>query len=78
MQFFTYVSNGKECDALRLNPQRGGLCGARLTSPQDLLTGYGYQSHQARPAHYGARYMDHELMTMWQSVAGPKQDVNDF
>ena len=78
MQFFTYFSNGKECDALRLIPQSGGLCGARLTSPQDLLTGYGYQSHQARQAHYGARYMDHELMTMWQSVVGPKQDVNDF
>ena len=59
---------GKERDALRLNPPSGGLCGARLTSPQDLLTGYGYFPHQARQAHHGARYMDHELMTMWLSV----------
>jgi hypothetical protein len=61
-------ANGKERDALRLNPQSGGLCGARLTSPQDLLTGYGYLPRQARQAHHGARYMDHELMTMWLSV----------
>lgn len=61
-------SNGKERDALRLNPQSGGLRGARLTSPQDLLTGYGYLPRQARQAHHGARYMDHELVTMWLSV----------
>ena len=61
-------ANGKERDILRLNPQSGGLCGARLTSPQDLLTGYGYLPRQARQAHHGARYMDHELMTLWLSV----------
>ena len=61
-------ANGKERDILRLNPQSGGLCGDRLTSPQDLLTGYGYLPRQARQAHHGARYMDHELMTMWLSV----------
>ena len=61
-------ANGKERDALRRNPQSGGLRGARLTSPQDLLTGYGYLPRQARQAHHGARYMDHELMTMWLSV----------
>jgi len=53
------IKYNEQRDALRLNPQSGGLCGARLTSPQDLLTGYGY---------FGARYMDHELMTMWLSV----------
>ena len=72
------IKYNEQRDALRLNPQSGGLCGARLTSPQDLLTGYGYLPHQVRQAHYGARYMDHELMTMWQSVVGPKQDVNVF
>lgn len=59
MCFLVCFPPEKERDALRLNPQSGGLCGARLTSPQDLLTGYGY---------FGARYMDHELMTMWLSV----------
>ena len=62
------IKYNEQRDALRLNPQSGGLCGARLTSPQDLLTGYGYQPHQARQAHHGACYMDHELMTMWLSV----------
>ena len=80
---FTFTGNGprkgwrtplnqiicsEQRDALRLNPQSGGLRGARLTSPQDLLTGYGYLPRQARQAHHGARYMDHELMTMWLSV----------
>ena len=36
------ITLSEERDALRLNPQSGGLRGARLTSPQDLLTGYGY------------------------------------
>jgi len=62
------IKYNEQRDALRLNPQSGGLCGARLTSPQDLLTGYGYLPRQARQAHHGARYMDHELMTMWLSV----------
>ena len=35
---------------------------------KDGETGYGYLPHQARQAHHGARYMDHELMTMWLSV----------
>ena len=35
---------------------------------KDEETGYGYLPHQARQAHHGARYMDHELMTMWLSV----------
>ena len=80
---FTFTGNGprkgwrtplnqiicsEQRDALRLNPQSGGLRGARLTSPQDLLTGYGYLPRQARQANHGARYMDHELMTMWLSV----------
>jgi RHS repeat-associated protein len=34
----------------------------------DEETGYGYLPRQARQAHHGARYMDHELMTMWLSV----------
>ena len=35
---------------------------------RDKETGYGYLPLQARQAHHGARYMDHELMTMWLSV----------
>ncbi len=35
---------------------------------RDEETGYGYLPRQARQAHHGARYMDHELMTMWLSV----------
>jgi hypothetical protein len=35
---------------------------------RDKETGYGYIPHQARQAHHGARYMDHELMTGWLSV----------
>ena len=35
---------------------------------RDKETGYGYLPRQARQAHHGARYMDHELMTMWLSV----------
>ncbi len=54
---FTFT--GKEKDSLRLNLQSGELCRARLTSPPDLFTSYYY---------FGARYMDHELMTMWLSV----------
>jgi len=50
---------GKELDPLRLYLQSGELCRARLTSPLDLLTGYSY---------FGARYLDHELMTGWLSV----------
>ncbi len=34
----------------------------------DPETGYGYLPRQARQAYHGARYMDHELMTMWLSV----------
>jgi len=52
-------STGKEKDPLRLYQQSGGLCRARLTSPPDLLTGYSY---------FGARYLEHELMTAWLSV----------
>ena len=35
---------------------------------RDKETGYGYLPRQARQAHHGARYMDHELMTGWLSV----------
>ena len=35
---------------------------------RDSETGYGYFARQARGAYHGARYMDHELMTMWLSV----------
>ena len=35
---------------------------------RDKETGYGYLPRQARQAHHGARYMDHELITMWLSV----------
>jgi len=52
-------STGKEKDPLRLYLQSGELCRARLTSPPDLLTGYSY---------FDARYLEHELMTMWLSV----------
>ena len=57
--YFASSSTGKEKDPLRLYLQSGELCRARLTSPPDLLTGYSY---------FGARYLDHELMTMWLSV----------
>ena len=50
---------GKEKDPLRLYLQSGELCRARLTSPPDLLTGYSY---------FGARYLEHDLMTGWLSV----------
>ncbi len=49
----------KEKDPLRLYLQSGELCRARLTSPLDLLTGYSY---------FGARYLEHDLMTGWLSV----------
>ena len=43
--------------------------GYTLTGKErDKETGYGYLPRQARQAHHGARYMDHELMTMWLSV----------
>jgi len=50
---------GKEKDSLRLNPQSGGLCGARLTSPPDLLTRFCY---------FGARYYDPSLSGLFLSV----------
>ena len=56
---FSSTFTGKEKDPLRLYLQSGELCRARLTSPLDLLTGYSY---------FGARYLDHELMTTWLSV----------
>ena len=56
---------GKEKDPLRLYLQSGELCRARLTSPPDLLTGYSY---------FGARYLDHDLMTGWLSV-DPMSDM---
>ena len=40
----------------------------KYNEQRDEETGYGYLPHQARQAHHGARYMDHELMTMWLSV----------
>ena len=43
----TFTLTSKEKDPLRLNPQSGGLCGARLTSPPDLFT---------RFYHFGAKY----------------------
>ena len=43
--------------------------GYTLTGKEsDKETGYGYLPRQSRQAHHGARYMDHELMTMWLSV----------
>lgn len=43
--------------------------GALFTGKErDKETGYGYLPRQARQAHHGAKYMDHELMTMWLSV----------
>ena len=56
---------GKEKDPLRLYLQSGELCRARLTSPPDLLTGYSY---------FGARYLEHDLMTGWLSV-DPMSDI---
>ena len=50
---------GKEKDPLRLNPQSGGLCGARLTSPPDLFTRFYY---------FGARYYDPTLSGLFLSV----------
>ncbi len=50
---------GKEKDSLRLIPQSGGLCGARLTSPPDLFTRFYY---------FGARYYDPSLSGLFLSV----------
>lgn len=45
------------------------FCSSTFTGKErDEETGYGYLPHQVRQAHHGARYMDHELMTMWLSV----------
>ena len=45
------------------------ICPSSFTCKEkDEETGYGYLPRQARQAHHGARYMDHELMTMWLSV----------
>ena len=50
---------GKEKDSLRLNPQSGGLCGARLTSPPDLFT---------RFYHFGAKYYAPSISGLFLSV----------
>ena len=55
----TFTFTGKEKDSLRLNPQSGGLCGARLTSPPDLFTRFYY---------FGARYYDPSLSGLFLSV----------
>ena len=55
----TFVCSRKEKDSLRLNPQSGGLCGARLTSPPDLFTSFYY---------FGARYYDPSLSGLFLSV----------
>ncbi len=54
-----YSFTGKEKDSLRLNPQSGGLCGARLTSPPDLFTRFYY---------LGARYYNPSLSGLFLSV----------
>ncbi len=56
---FCFVFTGKEKDSLRLNPQSGGLCGARLTSPPDLFTRFYY---------FGARYYDPSISGLFLSV----------
>ena len=60
----TFVFTGKEKDSLRLDPQSGGLCGARLTSPPDLFTRFYY---------FGARYYDPTLSGLFLSV-DPRAD----
>ena len=55
----TFTFTGKEKDSLRLNPQSGGLCGARLTSPPDLFTRFYY---------FGARYYDPSISGLFLSV----------
>ena len=55
----TFTFTRKEKDSLRLNPQSGGLCGARLTSPPDLFTRFYY---------FGARYYDPSLSGLFLSV----------
>ena len=55
----TFTFTGKEKDSLRLNPQSGGLCGARLTSPPDLFTRFYY---------FEARYYDPSLSGLFLSV----------
>ena len=55
MRFYTFVFTGKD-------PRKGWripLDEIKYNEQQDEETGYGY---------FGARYMDHELMTMWLSV----------
>ena len=40
----------------------------KYNEQRDEETGFGYLPQQVRQAYHGARYMDHELMTMWLSV----------
>ncbi len=51
-------------ERMRTACDRSGATGKE----RDKETGYSYLPRQARQAHHGARYMDHELMTMWLSV----------
>ena len=51
-------------ERMRTACDRSGATGKE----RDEETGYGYLPRQARQAHHGARYMDHELMTGWLSV----------
>ena len=48
--------------------KRAPLNQINCSEQRDEETGYGYLPRQARQAYHGARYMDHELMTMWLSV----------
>ena len=55
MRFYPFVSTGND-------PRKGWripLNEIKYNEQRDEETGYGY---------FGARYMDHELMTMWLSV----------
>lgn len=61
MRFYPFVSPPER---MRAACDRSGANGKE----RDKETGYGYLPRQARQAHHGARYMDHELMTMWLSV----------
>ena len=64
VRFYLFVSTGHD-------PRKGWripLNEIKYNEQRDEETGYGYLPRQARQAYHGARYMDHELMTMWLSV----------
>lgn len=59
MRFYSFVFTGND-------PRKGWripLNEIKYNEQRDDGTGFGYLPHQARQAHHGAIYIDHELMT---------------